>query len=275
MFHDAKRASAPSGPLVDFVIAGAQKCGTTAIWGMLGKHRCVYVMPKTRRSYFIYAPLAFSPLANWGYERQFRPAGHHTCIGESSSSYLFYPHALAGLRRYNPNVKLVITLRNPVARAFSHWNMNVTKGRETRSFSEAVAAELHNPPRFRQRHFFSYMERGLYGQQVKRLLELFAREQVLLLRSEATLAEPRRTWESLMDFLKLPDRSLPQRHLWNSRPYTSLLGRDEEARLIDYFAADIELLTGLTGTDFSDWLETPGPMRHSGEEFHALKTPGA
>lgn len=263
-----------SSPLVDFAIAGAQKCGTTAIKAMLGKHRSVYMLPKVKHDYFIYSPLAFSPLARWGYERRFHPAAHHTCIGESSSSYLFYPHALVRLRRYNPALKLIITLRNPAARAFSHWNMNVTKGRETRSFSEAIAGELRSRLIFRQRHHFAYLQRGLYGRQIERLLELFEREQVLLLRSEATLAEPQRTWASLMDFLKLPDRTMPQRHVWNSRPYASSLGHDEEARLMDFFAPDIELLSRLIGIDFSAWLKLPEPTSQAGEETRKAEALG-
>jgi hypothetical protein len=248
-----------SGPLVDFVIAGAQKCGTTAILAMLDKHPNVYMLPKANRDYFISSPLSFSPLARWGYERRFHPGPRHTSVGESSSAYLFYPHALAALRRYNPDLKLIVTLRNPIARAYSHWNMNVAKGREQRPFPQAVAEVLASRLMLRQRHYFSYIERGLYGQQVGRLLEIFPRGQVLFLRSEMILAEPLEAWTRLLHFLGLPGQDLPKRRVWNARPYASPLERDEVARLIDRFAADITLLSRLTGCDYSDWLAPPQP----------------
>ncbi len=245
--------STRSSPLVDFAIVGAQKCGTTAIMQMLSRHPDVYMLPKTRHNYFVYAPLAFTPMARWGYERDFKPGTQHSCIGESSSSYLFYPHALKGLRRYNPAMKLIVTVRHPVARAFSHWNMNAAKGIDTRSFADAVRDEMANRLIGRRRYRFAYLERGLYGRQIERLLQIFPRHQVLILHSQDTLSDPQSTWVRLLALLDLPEAPPPRRHVWNARTYTSRLDENTEARLSGYFGPDIERLSRLTGHDFSIW----------------------
>ncbi len=245
--------SAKRSPLVDFAIAGAQKCGTTAIMQMLSRHPDVYMLPKTRHNYFVYMPLAFSPWARWGYERDFKPAAHHSLIGESSSSYLFYPHALKGLKRYNPAMKLIVSVRHPVARAFSHWNMNAAKGIDTRTFADAVRDEMAGRLIGRRRYRFGYLERGLYGRQIDRLLQIFPRQQVLILHSQDTLADPQSAWARLLELLDLPVTPPPKRHVWNARTYISRLDEYTEARLSDYFAADIDLLCRLSGYDFSVW----------------------
>src|SRR5438046_9995162 len=103
-----------------------------------------------------------------------------TISGDCTPSYLYHHSAAERIFNYNPKIKFLILLRNPVDRAFAHWNMQRYRGREPLDFFDAIREEEARiagaPPTEARR--FAYVARGFYGRQLERLLKFFRREQL-------------------------------------------------------------------------------------------------
>ena len=195
---------------VDFVIVGAQKCGTSALARFLGQHPQVAMAD--REGHVFDSPdysRDWTPEAiDARYARHIeRPPGTAVC-GESTPIYLFLPDIPAELRRYNPDLKVIAILRDPVERAVSHYAMERARGYEHRSFSFALLVEWWRlrrcpdpkaPASAVRRH--SYRSRGLYSHQLRNLFAAFPRDQVLVLRTEDLLGKHDETLEKVFAFL--------------------------------------------------------------------------
>jgi hypothetical protein len=156
--------------------------------------------------------------------------------------------------KYNPRIKLIILLRNPIDRAFAHWNMQRFKGREPLDFLDAVKAEpsrvAKNPLQARR---FSYVARGHYSEQLARVFKFFPREQVKLIKFEHFRDNNRDTLNSAFEFLGVK----PLRHIRSSErnvvPYEREMTSEERKRLYQIFADEIVRLEQMLGWDCSDW----------------------
>jgi hypothetical protein len=247
-------------PKVSFVIIGAMKAGTTALAETLRARPDVFLPEGEEQSFHRHWPTAFKGMVHpRSYERLFDGAPEGAVVGAKCSSTLLYPHALQGLRWYNRRVKLIALLRDPVDRAYSHWNMNRLKGREQRSFEEAVAYELAHPIRLwhypTKRGFFdSYLFRGFYHWQCRTALWLFPRDQILFLKSERFRAEPEAAWADVCQFLGIEAEPLPEHWIRHARVYPGDLSPDLRARLAELYRADVAKLERLLQWDCADWL---------------------
>jgi hypothetical protein len=100
-------------------------------------------------------------------------------------------------------MRLIFVLRDPVARAYSQWEMEFSRGSETESFERAIELEqmfIANNPN-RQHRVRSYLSRGYYGLQVRRFLQYFDRNQILLLRNEELLDHHEKSLDLVCRFL--------------------------------------------------------------------------
>jgi hypothetical protein len=142
---------------------------------------------------------------------------------EATPEYLYYPEAAERIFKYDPSIKLIVLLRNPVERAFSAWNMYCRFGegdyrpliyaprRETRGFDESVRTELKDIQSDRFILEPGYLRRGLYHEQLCRFFKFFSRDQVLVLESRALREETSHVLEQVIRFLQLPEYTY-QRH---------------------------------------------------------------
>jgi hypothetical protein len=206
-----------TGALPDFVIIGAQKCGTTSLYRLLIRHPHVESAAVKELHYF---DNLFDEDIEW--YRQCFPQprwkdGRRTITGESTPYYLFHPNAAMRMAEVIPRARLIVLLRNPVDRAYSQYNQQVRNGREILKFEEAIEAEkrrLHGEREkmledahyasFNYQHF-SYLSRGIYVDQLLRWSEFFDDEQMLVLKSEDFFGRPLETLKLILDFLDLPD----------------------------------------------------------------------
>src|SRR5215204_2549869 len=184
------------GALPDFVIIGAQKGGTSFLYHLLTRHPLV--KPAARKElHFFDGPRLFEKGAGW-YRRCFpRPEmddGLRSITGEATPSYLFDPPVAKRMAQVVPQARLIALLRNPIDRAYSHYQMQVKRGTESRDFEEAI-----------EQQDSSYVPRGLYVDQLLRWSEFFSKEQMLILKSEDFFERPVETLKVVLDFLKLPD----------------------------------------------------------------------
>jgi hypothetical protein len=129
------------GGLPDFVIIGAHKCGTTSLYHSLTRHPHVEGAATKELEFF---NRHFDKGIEW-YRRCFpRPRwkdGRRSITGEATPYYLFHPHAAKRMAEVVPRARMIVLLRNPVDRAYSHYHHRTRLGRETRSFEEAIEAE--------------------------------------------------------------------------------------------------------------------------------------
>jgi hypothetical protein len=160
------------------------------------------------------------------------------------------------IHQYNASIKFIITLRNPIERAYSHWNMECARNADTVTFMDA----LHSEPRRcqtawpSQHRVFSYVDRGRYTEQLERIYRYFPKEQVLLLRSDDLHADPDSSLKKIYNFLGV--RKLPfdgAMHL-NVHPYQAPIGKEEWIFLRNAFMSEIRSLEKLTGWNCDEWL---------------------
>ena len=198
--------------------------------------------------------------------KQYRKQVHRQAIvtGEASPYYIFHPHAPRRIFELIPQVKLIVMLRNPVDRAYSHYNHQVTRGLETLSFEEAIKAEpqrlqgeqekiLADKQYFSFNHpNYSYLARGIYVDQLQLWMNIFPKEQFLILDSRDFFQEPAKVFKQVQNFLNLPEWELAKYSTFNSRNNNSKMNESTRKFLIDYFAPHNQRLSKFLGLDF-DW----------------------
>ena len=187
--------------------------------------------------------------------RHFRRVGRSTIAGECTPSYLYWKPAAERIWQYNPKMKLLVLLRNPIDRAFAHWNMQRFKGREPLDFLEAVKEEkirISGAPPIEARRF-AYVDRGLYAQQLERFFKLFPREQVKVVKFEKFQEEQGEALNSIFSFLGLDPLASSRSKDRNVVPYERTMNWQEKVFLFNLFADDIAKLEQLLGWDCSDW----------------------
>lgn len=170
----------------EFLIVGAQKCGTTMLHEVLSQHPQLYLPPTKELHYFDRS--SSYPDAAW-YLEQFAPAGKRVA-GEATPIYCFWPGAIERIAAELPEVKLVLILRDPVERAISQHRMELARGDEDLPLMAALLAEekrlAHGGERALRHH--SYVARGRYQAQLARLHKTFGMQRVLLLSLEHMVA---------------------------------------------------------------------------------------
>jgi hypothetical protein len=247
--------------LVDFVVAGAQRSGTTSLDLHLRRHPAIS-MPVTRKElHFFDDDKRFRDVEvdYAGYHANFAPQRTGQLRGEVTPSYLFWPPAAERLARYNPSMKIIVVLRNPIERAHSHWNKERQRGREALSFLAALEAERSRAEASPSGHDrrTSYLARGRYATQLRRLWRHFPVAQTLVLRAEALSHDPVATLGSIAQFLRMPPFPRTDPVAANVRSYERPMRRDEWEWLATRLTPEIRDLEALLGWDCAAWLVPP------------------
>ena len=240
---------------VNFIICGTQKGGTTALDHYMRMHSEVCMAKKKEVHFFDNDKyfLTNSPPYN-KYHKFFNPKKNHKVIGESTPIYMFWINAMERIFNYNPNIKLIIILRNPIERAFSNWNMEIQRKREKRTFLESIQYEIKQLNReIKQNRTYSYLRRGFYTDQIKRILKTFKKKQLLCLKNENLRNKPEDTLSLVSDFLDISKFKNTQKISIHSRNYNEKLGFEEKQLLNDIFLEEIESLEKLLSWDLSTW----------------------
>jgi hypothetical protein len=232
------------GALPDFVIIGAQKGGTSFLYHLLTCHPLVE--PAARKElHFFDDPQRFDNGAGW-YRRCFPHSswkdGRRSITGEATPSYLFDPSVPKRMAGMVPQARLITLLRNPIDRAYSHFQMQVKRGSEPNTFEEAIE----------QQHS-SYVSRGIYVDQLLRWFELFSREQMLILKSEDFFEHPVEGLKVVLNFLELPDWQPEASELQQRRhtgTYRQKMDPSTRRRLEAYFEPYNNRLYECLGVDF-------------------------
>lgn len=271
LFDLLRRGPAPDvRRLPRLIIPGAMKAGTTSLFEYLVGHP--QLVP-SREKEIHYFDMHFHRGTGW-YARQFprrRGTGGAAALPfESSPYYLFEPRVPARMRAVVPDVKLVVLLRDPVDRAFSHYHNNRRLGREDLTFEEAVAAEeqrlageeerlLADPRAVSLRHkWYSYLRRGLYAEQLLRWRASFPVEQMLVVDAGRLFAEPRLVLAEVLAFLGVDPWEPPSLAPRNEGGHGGAMRPETRARLEAFFAPHERRLAELIG-----WCPSARRLRHA------------
>lgn len=190
----------------NFVVVGAAKAGTTSIYAYLKQHPQVYLSPiketnyyakdipldKIRKDYYKGGELDVASYVETDlseqihiafvseeahYQKLYKNVKEEIAVGEISNSYLHSSVAAQEIYNANPNAKIIMILRDPIRRAFSHYKMTLRVGLVKDAFYEEIQRDFNAEEKgFRVSHL--YVEMGQYLEQVKRYLEVFPPEQV-------------------------------------------------------------------------------------------------
>jgi hypothetical protein len=237
----------------DFLLVGAQRCGTTSLFRALLSH------PHVRRANFLkgvnYFDVNHHKGASWyrahfplraSTRRQAAPGQPHAQVFEASGYYMFHPHAPARISQELPNVKIVAMVRDPVERAFSAYKHESARGFETETLENALALEdervvpeldhMLADPRYQSdvyRHQ-AYRRRGHYAEQLQRFVKVLGPHRVHVVQSELFFTQPVDEYTRLLDFLDLPPVLPTSFDRYNPRP-SAPLDADVAARLREHF----------------------------------------
>lgn len=242
---------------VGFLICGAQKGGTTALYDYLEGHPDICMADKKEVHYFDVDHF-FNDQPDYSkYHSFFKPKRTHKILGEATPIYMYWNDAPERIFEYNPQMKIIILLRNPIERAYSHWNMERSKGLDKLPFWDAIKSEKERCREslpFQQR-VYSYIDRGFYLKQLKRVWSFFPKESVLILKSDDLKNKPDVTIDSVCGFLQVKHLDNTPVINSNSVPYESSMSEAERNYLKSIFESEIKGIERELHWDCSDWLQ--------------------
>ena len=269
--EQTQTAEPPTGALPDFAVIGAMKAGTSFFYHLLTQHPLVERAAAKELHFFT---SHFDLGVEW-YRRCFpQPKwkdGRRTLTGEATPGYLRSPLAAERMARIVPEARLITLLRNPVDRAYSDYQQVVRKGRESRSFEEAISVEVATiearrtqPPGgegeasvhegdFASNTLHGYLSKSIYVDQLMSWSRHFPREQILVIKSEDFFENPLETLKTAQRFLDLPEwepapTELPKKR--NEGSYDRLgMNPATRRRLEEYFEPHNRRLYDFLGVD--------------------------
>jgi hypothetical protein len=251
--------------LPSFVLAGAQRAGTTSLFRALMSHPLVF--SASFHKGVNYFDVHYDRGMDW-YQGHFplratTSARTRSVTGapvtfDASGYYLFHPLAAGRMAADLPNVRVLVMVRDPVERAYSAHKHELARGFETESFERALELEderlageearMHQDPHYysaTHRHH-GYLRRGQYAEQLNRMLAVFPEAQLLVVESERFFEEPEHEYARVLDFLELPELFPPRFDRYNGRP-GSPLAESTRRRLSEHFESHDEQLATILG----------------------------
>ncbi|NKB33208.1 MAG: hypothetical protein GKR91_08925 [Pseudomonadales bacterium] len=283
----------------DFIVIGAVKAGTTSLYHYLGQHPAIQMSSvnwtrffhvdgdppdfKTKEKTYGTELLQSSVnryknmcnpriptsiedyLSLWNSETE----GH--CLGEVSPTYLHDPAVAPRIHARFPKIKLIAVLRHPVDRAYSHFVMDAREGWEKEmDFRKVIANEPYQIDDFwwGKRH---YLRHGLYSSRIAEYLQLFSRDQLLVLRYDELNSQPEQFFEKLFEFLGVDKKHEVDTSIKHNAGLLRYRKQGEDknklykfrapelpskfrSELTNFYREDIVKLQSLFGMDLSDWL---------------------
>jgi hypothetical protein len=248
----------------DFLIVGAQRCGTTSLFRGLAEHPSVVPPLLHKGVHFFDTPRAYARGQRW-YQGHFplrsianRRVRGRALTGEASPYYMFHPLGAERIAAALPEARLIVMLRDPVERAFSAYKQETARGFETETFEHALELEskrlageverlVADPDYYSFSHqHHAYLARGEYAEQLERVFTAAGTSRVLVIFADDLFAHAtqRAVWHRILDYLHLPawePRTFPRANAKPSAPMPPELRR----RLDTHFAEPDERLAQL------------------------------
>lgn len=244
---------------VNFLVAGVQKAGTTALFEYLKGHAELSMATPKETHFFDDERYFENKEIDYKRYHTFFNDCHNInkLFGEATPIYTYWYDAPKRIWNYNPSIKIIVVLRNPIERAFSHWNMERDRNFDLLDFHTAIRNEANRCREALplQHRVFSYIDRGFYTEQLRRIWHYFPKDQTLILKHEDLKDDLDRTLLQVSNFLKISKFKKTEFKNIHSRAYKSSLDTADHLYLRNIFIHDINELESLLGWDCSDWLQ--------------------
>jgi hypothetical protein len=191
----------------NFFIVGAPRAGTTSLYEHLRRTPGVYLSPVKEPKYFCtedeFGMSAPAPIRSQReYLKLFKGVKDERAVGEASPQYLRDPGAPGSIHEAVPDARIVISLRDPVERAFSHYLLHARMGIQPLPLSAALQLDV-------------YVRGGFYAGPVQRYLDLFGSRRVKILIFEEFVRNTRESVREVLEFLGVdaePPASIAEAH---------------------------------------------------------------
>jgi len=239
---------------ISFLIVGAQKSGTSALDKYLREHSEIE-MAHLKEVHFFDNEENFQDTVNYdSYHKNF--SNNSSKIkGECTPIYMYWHPSIRRIFEYNPKLKIIAILRNPIERAFSHWNMERDRNAETATFSTAIRQEsirCQEKLPFQHR-VFSYTDRGFYSKQIKRIWQFFPKEQTLFIKHGDLRNRPHEVLKGIGRFLGISAFNKVKEMDVHSRPYTRKMTNEDYIYLSALYFDEIKKVEAMLNWDCTDW----------------------
>lgn len=237
---------------VNFLVVGAQRSGTTALYRFLKQHPSI-CMSNTKEVHFFDNDNIFSSRCNYSiYHDHFININRKSMFGEVTPIYMYWKTAPARIKAYNPEMKLIFILKNPADRAYSHYWLARRNRKESLPFFLAIRLEKLRA--FKQDRVHSYIDRGFYSVQIERMRRYFPMQQMLFLKNEELIYNHHDSMRRIFNFLGIQYSAIIQPKLINMHIYKSMKVMDKKF-LLEKFQDDLCKLEQLFGWNCSKWKE--------------------
>ena len=248
--------------LVDFLIAGVIKAGTTTLFDHLKTHKSTSApINNLKEVHFFDNDIHFQNDVNYDiYHNHFNQNDKGKLYFESTPAYLWWYNTPKRIWEYNKDMKFIISLRNPIYRAHSHWRFNLNNRHclqfGTPNFLKDIEEEHKRskgmlPEQYRQ---VSFTDMGYYSDQLRRLWYFFPKDQTLIIRFEDIINKPLKTLSKVTSFLDIEPFNIVDDIKSNVTKDKSKLTYREWEVLRDIFVYEIKELERILDWDCSDWL---------------------
>jgi len=199
--------------LPNFIVIGPGKSGTTWIYNLLKNHPQICVSSAKETLFF---EDFYHKGLDW-YSKFFKNCKNKVAIGEVSNTYIFSSLAAKRIWEFNPKIKLISCLRNPIDRAFSHY-LFLLRNAEVNGTFEGVLVKRKD-----------LLDRGMYSKHLSKYLKYFPKEQILILLYDDLKYDPKRFAKKIYNFLNVDDGYYPENSdkkiLAASKPRIKLLAK--------------------------------------------------
>lgn len=248
---------------VGFLIAGVQRGGTSSLNYYLRQHPQIG-MAKTKEVHFFDSEEYFrTGSADYeAYHHYFTGKPSTVIYGEATPIYFYWSDAMRRIWEYNPDMKIIALLRNPIQRAWSQWRMETANQAEEMPFGVAIRQESERAREALplQHRVYSYLDRGFYSEQIRRARRFFDDRHLLFIKSEQFFAAPGKTVDQVLKFLGVPPANIDTSTIRNRSAGDSSMANKDRQFLINIFRKDIRQVEALLGWDCRDWLSQVSPI---------------
>ena len=259
----------PLRVLPDFVVIGVVRGGTTSLYQYLGEHPCIVRSAYDELGFF---DSNFELGLNW-YRSLFPTVFTKNRIKSRQKQfmtfdvtpfYIYNPKVAQRILETLPKAKLIAILRNPIDRAYSNYHLGVRGGNEKRSFEDAIREDVETLEHAKsssiaENEYYqsivekSYLARGFYAEQLKIWMNLFPKEQLIVISTEDLAADPHKTLGQVFSFLGLPEYKVKNPQKQKAAKYPQM-SPETRKFLADYFRPYNQQLYDLLGRKF-EWDE--------------------
>lgn len=243
-------------PLPNLLVVGAQRCGTSSLFKYLGAHPKCNASARKEIRYFteFYEQGSVWYRAHFPLSQPMRNKASKVFF-EATPDYLLDPRVPARAVELLDEFRVIVLVRDPVDRAYSHYWHNRRLGTERLSFEDALAqepsrigsylqkgqylADLPTPKSFLR---FSYVERGRYATQLERWLQLIEPTRLLVMKSEQLFKNTDQAYQEILQFLSLPEwrpESYRNFSYISEKPTHPPMNPDTRSRLTEVLADEV------------------------------------